>query len=73
MIAIMKCCFKNLNHNLAPMTCLQSNSAEDNMRARLMKEASTGLDAEQKQTNVILYICIAVAGLVALGGGGILY
>lgn len=43
------------------------------MRARLMKEASTGLDSEQKQTNVILYICVAVAGLVALGGGGILY
>ena len=45
----------------------------DNMRARLMKEASTGLDSNQKQTNVILYISIAVAVLVLLGGQGILY
>ncbi len=45
----------------------------DNMRARLMREASTGLDSEQKQTNVLLYICVAVAVLVAAGGGGILY
>ncbi len=45
----------------------------DNMRARLMKEASTGLDSNQKQTNVIFYICIGVAILVALGGSGILY
>ena len=45
----------------------------DNMRARLMKEASTGLDADKKQTNVILYISIAVMILVLLGGQGILY
>mmetsp|Transcript_19730 Transcript_19730/g.24887 ORF Transcript_19730/g.24887 Transcript_19730/m.24887 type:complete len:153 (-) Transcript_19730:306-764(-) len=45
----------------------------DNMRARLMAEASTGLDSEKKQTNVILYISIAVAILVLLGGEGILY
>ena len=45
----------------------------DSMRARLMKEASTGLDSNQKQTNVILYISIAVAVLVLLGGQGILY
>lgn len=45
----------------------------DNMRARLMREASTGLDSEQKQTNVILYISLAVAVLVILGGSGILY
>lgn len=45
----------------------------DTMRARLMKEASTGLDSNQKQTNVILYISIAVAVLVLLGGQGILY
>lgn len=45
----------------------------DNMRARLMKEASTGLDPNAKQTNVILYISIVVAVLVALGGSGILY
>lgn len=45
----------------------------DTMRERLLKEASTGLDANQKQTNVILYISIAIAILVALGGSGILY
>eukprot|EP00567_Pseudictyota_dubia_P015128 CAMPEP_0197437566 /NCGR_PEP_ID=MMETSP1175-20131217/4786_1 /TAXON_ID=1003142 /ORGANISM="Triceratium dubium, Strain CCMP147" /LENGTH=165 /DNA_ID=CAMNT_0042967131 /DNA_START=32 /DNA_END=529 /DNA_ORIENTATION=+ len=45
----------------------------DNMRARLMREASTGLDSEKKQTNVILYISIGVAILVLLGGQGILY
>lgn len=45
----------------------------DNMRARLMAEASTGLDSNQKQTNVILYISIGVAILVLLGGQGILY
>ena len=43
------------------------------MRERLMREASTGLDSEQKQTNVILYICIGVAVLVVLGGQGIFY
>lgn len=45
----------------------------DNMRAKLMKEASTGLDPNAKQTNVILYISLAVVALVALGGSGILY
>ena len=43
------------------------------MKERLMREASTGLDADKKQTNVILYISIGVAILVILGGGGILY
>lgn len=38
-----------------------------------MREASTGLDPDQKQTNVILYIIIGVAALVIVGGGGILY
>lgn len=45
----------------------------DSMKQRLMAEASTGLDSEAKQTNVILYIGIAIAILVALGGQGILY
>lgn len=45
----------------------------DNMRQRLMREASTGLDSEAKQSNVILYIGVAVVVLVALGGQGILY
>lgn len=45
----------------------------DNMRARLMREASTGLDPDKKQTNVILYISLVVAVLVILGGSGILF
>ena len=45
----------------------------DSMRTRLMREASSGLDSEKKQTNVILYISVAVAVLVLLGGQGILY
>ena len=43
------------------------------MRERLLAEASSGLDSEKKQTNVILYISVAVAILVASGGSGILY
>ena len=43
------------------------------MKARLMKEAATGLDSESKQDNVILYIVIGVAVLVAIGGAGTLY
>ena len=43
------------------------------MKARLLREASTGLDSDQKQTNVILYIVAAVALLVILGGQGIFY
>jgi hypothetical protein len=38
-----------------------------------MKEATRGLDSDQKQTNVILYISIGVVVLVLLGGQGILY
>jgi len=45
----------------------------DNMRSRLMAEANTGLDSNAKQTNVILYISIAIVALVALGGKGILF
>jgi len=45
----------------------------DSMKARLIAEASTGLDSEKPQTNVILYISVVVAVLVALGGSGILY
>lgn len=45
----------------------------DSMKARLMAEASTGLDSDKSQTNVILYICVGVAFLVAVGGSGILY
>jgi len=45
----------------------------DNMRAKLMREASSGLDSEKPQTNVILYISVVVAILVGLAGSGILY
>eukprot|EP00980_Cylindrotheca_fusiformis_P015189 scaffold4204_cov140-Cylindrotheca_fusiformis.AAC.8 len=45
----------------------------ETMRERLVREASTGLDADKKQPNVILYISIAVAILVILGGQGIFY
>lgn len=45
----------------------------DSMRERLMREASTGLDADTKNTNVLLYIIIGVAVLVVLGGAGIFY
>lgn len=45
----------------------------DGMRAKLLAEASTGLDSNQKQTNVILYISVGVAILVLLGGQGILF
>ena len=43
------------------------------MKARLRREASTGLDSDAGQTNVIWCICVAVALLVAVGGRGILY
>jgi len=38
-----------------------------------MAEASTGLDADKKQPNVLLYIMGVVGVLVVLGGKGILY
>lgn len=38
-----------------------------------MAEASTGLDSNSKQTNVILYIILGVAVLVVLGGAGVFY
>jgi hypothetical protein len=45
----------------------------ETMKERLIREASSGMDADKKQTNVILYISIIVALLVAAGGSGILY
>lgn len=54
-------------------TAPQKSGISDSMRSRLMAEASTGLDSEKPQTNVILYISIVVVILVALAGGGILY
>ena len=43
------------------------------MKERLQREASSGLDPDAKQTNVLLYIMGVVALLVILGGQGILY
>ena len=43
------------------------------MKERLRREASAGLDSNKSQTNVILYISVAVALLVIAGGQGILY
>ena len=43
------------------------------MKERLMREATTGLDPEKKQSNVILYILLGVTILVILGGAGIFY
>ena len=43
------------------------------MKERLRREASAGLDSNQSQTNVILFISIAVVALVALGGQGFLF
>mmetsp|Transcript_3835 Transcript_3835/g.6324 ORF Transcript_3835/g.6324 Transcript_3835/m.6324 type:complete len:171 (+) Transcript_3835:78-590(+) len=45
----------------------------DSMRERLRREASTGLDSNSSQTNVILYISVAVVLLVLAGGQGILF
>jgi hypothetical protein len=45
----------------------------DSMKERLRREASTGLDSNSKQTNVILYIILGVAVLVVLGGAGVFY
>ena len=45
----------------------------NSMRDRLIAEASSGLDSESKQSNVLLYIIGAVAILVALAGQGIFF
>lgn len=43
------------------------------MKERLIREASTGLDSEKPQTNVIAIIGVVVAILVAVGGKDILF
>lgn len=45
----------------------------DSMKQRLINEASTGLDSDKAQNNVILYIIGIVSVLVLLGGKDILY
>lgn len=52
---------------------VKKEGLSDNMRAKLLAEASKGLDSEQKQTNVILYVMLGVGVLVLLGGQGIFF
>jgi hypothetical protein len=52
---------------------IQNAGISNSMRDKLMQEASTGMDSESKQNNVILYIIGIVGVLVVLGGQGILY
>lgn len=65
-------------HNIHVLSLTQIEPVEkvgisDSMRDRLKQEASTGMDSEKKQSNVILYIGAVIAVLVILGGQGILY
>ena len=59
--------------NVRQVEPAQKEGISDSMKQRLLREASTGLDSDQKQTNVILYIVAAVALLVIIGGQGIFY
>eukprot|EP00550_Attheya_septentrionalis_P002094 CAMPEP_0198291530 /NCGR_PEP_ID=MMETSP1449-20131203/9026_1 /TAXON_ID=420275 /ORGANISM="Attheya septentrionalis, Strain CCMP2084" /LENGTH=98 /DNA_ID=CAMNT_0043990183 /DNA_START=217 /DNA_END=513 /DNA_ORIENTATION=+ len=45
----------------------------NSMRERLIREASTGLDSDKPQANVILYISVAVLLLVLAAGKDILF
>ena len=56
-----------------PMLEAPRDNVSSAMKERLRREASTGLDSNTSQTNVILYISVGVAILVLLGGQGILY
>ena len=56
-----------------PMLEPPRETLSNSMKERLIREASVGLDSEKPQTNVILYVSVVVALLVALGGQGILY
>lgn len=56
-----------------PMLAPPRENLSNSMKERLRREASTGLDSNQSQTNVILYISAAVIVLVLLGGQGILF
>lgn len=48
-------------------------NVSNSMKERLRREASTGLDSNERSPNTILYISAAVVVLVALGGKGILF
>jgi len=52
---------------------LREPQLSETMRERLLRESQVGLDSESKQTNVILYVSIAIALLIGLGGKGILF
>ena len=56
-----------------PMLEAPRENLSNSMKERLRREASTGLDSNKSQTNVTLYISVAVALLVIAGGQGILY
>ncbi|KAL7470611.1 hypothetical protein ACHAXS_010860 [Conticribra weissflogii] len=56
-----------------PMLEAPRDNVSNAMKERLMREASTGLDSNQSQTNVLLYISVGVALLVLIGGQGILF
>ncbi len=56
-----------------PMLEPPRETLSNSMKERLIREASVGLDSEKPQTNVILYVSVVVALLVALAGQGILY
>eukprot|EP00547_Thalassionema_nitzschioides_P014661 CAMPEP_0194238118 /NCGR_PEP_ID=MMETSP0158-20130606/4947_1 /TAXON_ID=33649 /ORGANISM="Thalassionema nitzschioides, Strain L26-B" /LENGTH=105 /DNA_ID=CAMNT_0038972303 /DNA_START=65 /DNA_END=382 /DNA_ORIENTATION=- len=51
----------------------KKDGISDSMKAKLLAEATSGLDSETKQSNSILYIMGAMAVLVVLGGKGIFY
>ena len=56
-----------------PMLEPERDPLSNTMKERLIREASTGLDSEKPQTNVIAIIGVVVAILVAVGGKDILF
>ena len=67
------CEFALIHIQVNPDSYAPKVGISDSMRDRLKREASRGLDSEQKQPNIILYISVIVAILVAAAGSGILY
>lgn len=59
--------------NCVKVEPIKKEGISETMKERLIREASTGLDSEKKQTNVLLYIMLVVAVLAVLGGQGIFY
>lgn len=56
-----------------PMLEPERDPLSNTMKERLIREASTGLDSDKPQTNVIAIIGVVVAILVAVGGKDILF